>query len=238
MNIQKGAMNVLTMDKYNKLDKIILTEEQHSHIMAWGDKHHKEFDSIDFPFTECLIEIPVYVESFRGHTINRSFTSLYYVRVTDQSILFKQYDKADYQEVLSFKLDNAMNDIIDFIDLKTSVSGLDDKQLREQAIHTVLTCFSIFQYINHKPATIIAERASRTVKKRGKHKQGGKTKIIKVNTVKYTFDLTKEDKREYTRKTEAWPVRGHYRHYKNGKKVWIKPTVKGKGETSGNTYKL
>jgi hypothetical protein len=204
--------------------------------MAWDDKHHKEFDSIDFPFTECLIEIPIYVESFRGHTINRSFTSLYYVRVTEQSIFFKQYDKADYKEVLSFSINETFSG--DFTNLKTSVSGLNKEDLREQAVHTVLTCFAIFQYINHKPATIVAERSARTLKKRGKHKQGGKTKIIKVNTVKYTFDLSKEDKREYTRKTESWNVRGHYRHYKNGKKVWIKPTVKGTGETSGNTYKL
>lgn len=229
---------MLTMDKYNKLDKIILTEEQHSHIMAWDDKHHKDFDSIDFPFTECLIEIPIYVGSFRGQDINQSFTSIYYVRVTDQSIFFKQYDKMDHKEVLSFSIDESLSDDKQFSNLKTSVSGLNKEELRQQAVYTVLTCFAIFQYINHKPATIIAERAARTVKKRGKHKQGGKTKIIKVNTVKYTFDLTKEDKREYTRKTESWPVRGHYRHYKNGNKVWIKPTVKGKGETSGNTYKL
>jgi len=227
---------VLTNDKYNKLDKIILTEEQHSHLMAWDNEHHTEFDSIDFPFTECLIEIPVYVESFQGVDVNSVLTSIYYVRVTDESIFFKQYDKMDHKEVLSFSINETFSG--DFTNLKTTVSGLNKEELRKQAIYAVLTCFAIFQYINHKPATIITERASRAVKKRGKHKQGGKTKIIKVNTVKYTFDLTKEDKREYTRKTESWLVRGHYRHYKNGKKVWIKPTVKGKGETSGNTYKL
>ncbi len=37
---------------------------------------------------------------------------------------------------------------------------------------------------------------------------------------------------------EAWQVKGHFRTYKSGKKVWIKPFQKGKGKIKEKEYKL
>ena len=36
-----------------------------------------------------------------------------------------------------------------------------------------------------------------------------------------------DEQREYNRQIESWGVRGHWRTYKNGKRVWIKPQVRG-----------
>ena len=36
----------------------------------------------------------------------------------------------------------------------------------------------------------------------------------------------------------AFSVRGHYRHYKNGKTVWIRPYNKGAGSHKSKTYKI
>lgn len=44
--------------------------------------------------------------------------------------------------------------------------------------------------------------------------------------------------RKRQRLTEAWSVRGHYRHYKSGKTVYIKPYMKGNGKTIPKEYKL
>lgn len=40
------------------------------------------------------------------------------------------------------------------------------------------------------------------------------------------------------RLTEAWSVRGHYRHYKSGKTVYIDPYMKGSGKTIPKEYKM
>ena len=40
------------------------------------------------------------------------------------------------------------------------------------------------------------------------------------------------------RLTEAWCVRGHYRHYKFGKTVYVHPYMKGHGKTVPKEYKL
>ena len=44
--------------------------------------------------------------------------------------------------------------------------------------------------------------------------------------------------KKMVRHTEAWTVRGHVRHYKNGKTVFIKPYQKGKGKVTPKTYVL
>lgn len=37
---------------------------------------------------------------------------------------------------------------------------------------------------------------------------------------------------------EAWEVKGHFRHYKSGKVVYVKPFQKGKGKVKDKEYKL
>ncbi len=46
-----------------------------------------------------------------------------------------------------------------------------------------------------------------------------------------------DSKREFIRHCEAWMVRGHYRHYKSGKVVYINPYKKGHGEINDKIYK-
>ena len=49
-----------------------------------------------------------------------------------------------------------------------------------------------------------------------------------------------KEKRDYNRVAESWRVRGHWRQYKSGKKVWIEEHTKGKKEVEQDTqeYKI
>ena len=50
-----------------------------------------------------------------------------------------------------------------------------------------------------------------------------------------------EVKRGYVRRTESWKVKGFWRKYKSGKKVWIKPSVRGNKDVKNintNIYEL
>lgn len=60
----------------------------------------------------------------------------------------------------------------------------------------------------------------------------------KVYTVNHVPNDTEERKKR-ERLTEAWEVRGHPRHYKNGKVIWIKPFIKGdKSKVQPKEYKV
>jgi hypothetical protein len=53
-----------------------------------------------------------------------------------------------------------------------------------------------------------------------------------------TIDISDgaDSKREFIRHCEAWMVRGHYRHYKSGKVVYISPYKKGKEKLNDKIY--
>ena len=62
---------------------------------------------------------------------------------------------------------------------------------------------------------------------------------IKIGCIQYMY-LPVEDPekatRSYNRHAEAWNVRGHYRTYKSGKRVFIRPYTKGKGRITQVEY--
>ena len=44
--------------------------------------------------------------------------------------------------------------------------------------------------------------------------------------------------RQFTRRCEAWEVRGHYRHYKSGKVVFVRPHIRGAGAVKDKQYSV
>jgi hypothetical protein len=102
---------------------------------------------------------------------------------------------------------------------------------------------NIIDYITSPTVTVkakkIREEKKLSNKKKGKKKKGSqKTYIYK--TV-YSIDHISEDyhpKRVYTRQTGSWKVRGFWRHYKNGKKVWIKEHIRGQGKENSKVMKI
>jgi len=74
------------------------------------------------------------------------------------------------------------------------------------------------------------EKEVKKKKKKGKSKSQSKliqTQIIRLN--KFVSDVKtgkKQVKRHYNKCTYSFGVKGHYRTYKSGKRVWIKPFQK------------
>lgn len=62
--------------------------------------------------------------------------------------------------------------------------------------------------------------------KKYKYKKNNKVSYIKRIPTGID-ELLEGNLRKYERHTDKWGVLGHWRTYKNGKKVWIKPFEKG-----------
>lgn len=56
--------------------------------------------------------------------------------------------------------------------------------------------------------------------------------------LKIQFVNIYKDTRSYERHTKGWNVRGHYRHYKSGKTVYIKPFCKGECNIYDKKYSI
>lgn len=68
------------------------------------------------------------------------------------------------------------------------------------------------------------------------HKKRTNTKPIKIGD-QIILHYENDGQRKYERHCDGWNVRGHYRHYKSGKIVFIKPFKKGSG-TNESRYLL
>ena len=84
---------------------------------------------------------------------------------------------------------------------------------------------------NFEPELVeYVEKEVKKKKKKGKSKSQSKliqTQVIRLN--KFVSDVKtgkKQVKRHYNKCTYSFGVKGHYRTYKSGKKVWIKPFQK------------
>lgn len=124
---------------------------------------------------------------------------------------------------------------------------------RTSLMNTLLYLIIANEFVKNN-SEVITETSKRvelpTKKKSNKKKknQSKKTKVIryiKIDEVKVRRireDYERQQREQYERHTSEWTKRGHYRTYKNGNKVWIKPTTchaQGKiGERTQKIYKI
>lgn len=126
-----------------------------------------------------------------------------------------------------------------------------DKFTEELERKTIASMFiSILTTIDYlyrfKQEIIQADRPLKLSNKRKKsiewHNRKNPNNVIRLTKAIYTFPQEfkpKETNKPFTRLTECWGVRGHWRIYKkSGKQVWIKEHKKGTGEKSKKIYKI
>lgn len=93
---------------------------------------------------------------------------------------------------------------------------------------------------SEKHITKSEKKSTDIVRKKVKGKN--KLRTIKVTKTIYTINdsINNLKTREYNRHVESWTQRGHWREYKSGKRIWIKPQLKGvkNGTIATKKYKL
>ncbi len=74
--------------------------------------------------------------------------------------------------------------------------------------------------------TRVVERKNLGTKKRSSGKRSNR-RMLTVRKYTIGSEVLSELPRKYERHTDSWGVRGHYRTYKSGKTVWVRPYTKG-----------
>jgi hypothetical protein len=223
-----------------KLDHIVLTEDDATRIMNWDkDNHHKHSqDEFNFPLTEGVVEVESYFEP-----IKTTFTTLTYFKIEEDGILFRQFDKADMKEIVSFKVAGSDDEEFGegFSDVKSYVSRAQKVDVGNTIRMTTYLCFCVFKYMTIVEKHVVEEKERKTIIKKQKSKKSSKSnksKVVKISTSKYKFNFN-NNPRDYERQTFAWNVRGHWRYYKNGNKVWVSPYTKGdKKDVETKEYRI
>lgn len=222
----------------DKLDRIVLTRKDAEHIMDWDKDNHYNYnrEEFNFPLTEGIVELTEYVEM-----LGKELTTVTYFKITEEYLHFRQFDKSDNQEVMSFKIKSDESGGT-FSDMTTTIKRATKDDLHKSARMTTYLCFCVFQYMTLVESNVVQHTESRSIRKKQKGKKlskNNKNRIVKVTTTRYTFDHSKDSSRKYERHTLAWNVRGHWRQLKSGKRTWIPPYPKGNpDEVEPKEYKI
>lgn len=123
----------------------------------------------------------------------------------------------------------------------------------DEIILNFMTVFGAVNYLLQHPEEKDIKRRQKSSKSSKEFSPGVKTpaavsnsepKIVNLNGLSIRVSTNKVvnalRSKKIVRSADCWSVRGHYRHYKNGKTVFIKSYEKGKNRNSGahtrNTY--
>ena len=117
----------------------------------------------------------------------------------------------------------------------------DTTKLQKEDKQSIITVYASLMalIVYHEPEPTAAREPRQEREKNAK-----KTKQrAKKSGITYLFRASSSGPQVIQRGGHARPVgvftvRGHYRHYKDGRAVWIKPYKKGAGKQQHKTYKL
>ena len=200
------------------MDTIILHSQDVETLLTWRDHNADLVRRNPAPFKGIILEFP------------------------DTNIIIKAYNDAGkitfYLQVNGQKAGKITGRQLPggFLKVKKNTTKLTGDDI--QSIITVYaSLMALIVYHKPEPAAAAAEQRQERPKKANNGQERRK------NGVTYLLKHSSSGPRIHPRGHHSSPagvftVRGHYRHYKNGRSVWIKPYKKGTGGPQTTTYKL
>ena len=216
------------------MKKFYLSQNDVKYIDAWVDEH-KEYISAKkmyIPFSCCRIYIDD-ADFYCTVILNEDKQT---VKITcnkngvcDGYIIYKSLETGNYKLIKNT--------------LKRSQKGIKYDSIEQNLLHLVFSVFAILSYkdFSSTPEAIEPSLGEKeTISMLPKGNKGRKRKDDFV----YILKSDKSGNRHFVLKGKRngpnyeFGVRGHYRKYKNGKVIWVREYIKGKGKHKDTKYKL
>ncbi len=121
----------------------------------------------------------------------------------------------------------------------------DTTKLKKEDKQSIITVYASLMalIVYHEPEPAAAAAAAKETRQERPKKAKNGAQRRKKSGITYLFRSSSSGPQIVPRGGHARPagvftVRGHYRRYKDGREVWIKPYKKGAGKQKNKTYKL
>lgn len=247
-----------TLDK-NMLDKIYVERnEQMMEVIKWV---HDNIDRIErviednpdvpfpsYPMDSGLIWIEEEGVHFTFEVLEHDLVELVWYSNDYDIPIFKfktTLGEGQKEVVKELVFQNAPNNNKFKQDLLSFTVALDDTPLKTVRKFTALMLFMLFHEgeVIKVDASKSETRSKREVRKI-KSRTGKVVPLVKKTYIIGSFDPKKTKvagaPRNYTKPDHEVSVRGHYRHLKSGKVIWVKASTRygNKGKGKPKTYKL
>jgi len=202
------------------MDKIILTAADVETLLQWRDNNTDLVRRNAAPFKGIMLVFPETGINIKAY--NKAGNISFYIHINGSSA-----GKITGQQLPGglFK------------------AGKNTTKLKSDDIQSIITVYASLMalIVYHKPEPAAAPGDARPRQEKPKKAKTGAQRSKKGIT--YIFSSSGDGPRVLQRGQHRSPagifnVRGHYRHYKDGRAVWIKPYKKGTGKEKNRTYKL
>ena len=201
------------------MDKIILHSQDVETLLEWRDNNADLVRRNAAPFKGIILEFPDTNINIKAY--NDAGKIAFYLQVNGE-----RAGKITGQQLPGGLFKEKKN---------TTKLGKENTQ----SIITVYASLMAF-IVYHEPEPAAAAEHKARPGKQNKRKSGAQRS---KKSITYIFNHSSNGPRLQQRGKHASPagafsVRGHYRHYKNGKTVWIRPYNKGTGGKKDKTYRI
>lgn len=215
-------------EKYKKLDRIILNKQDLDFIN--NNIENDKVTEIQTPLPKGILIIEKLINGkeayfpFLVDELNQKIKMEIYTEELG-TIKVAEVESNNFGEVDIISQSSHWN----FSNEQRKIFTNEIKMLGKHGMHTLLKIFYLMNTyretkVIHTSKSLVEPKKNINNKK--KHK---KVRKIKRTIYQIATDQLKEiqdlEKRKYERHTNNWTRRGHWRLYKNGKRVWIKPTT-------------
>jgi len=223
---------------FSNIDSIKLSEDDYFHLFRWKDNNKDTVRNFNPVLNEGVIVVDenlkqyfkqdginIYFELYLGENY---FFDIIFQRLEDGRNLLKQ---EHFNPVVLKQLDYPKERAI------------------EDAITLHATLMAYMEYHMENKTYIKREEVKKgsgnsVTNKKKKRKDKRRVSVVKIKKKVYHVTVGKntqqvKEPRKIKRIAEKWTVQGHWRHFKNGTKTYIKSYEKGKGaKLTPKTYEL
>lgn len=200
------------------MDKIILTSADVETLLIWRDNNINLVRQSPAPFKAIILEFPETKITVKA--INDAGRITFYISING----------VRFGKITGLQLPGA------YFQIHKDTTGLHPNDVQSViTVYASLMALIVFNDPTPAPgAKGEIKQANKTVKGKQRPQNKGITYILKRRGTDpiVTVPGTR------AKPAGAFGVRGHYRHYKNGRIVWVKPYKKGSGKETNKTYKL
>ena len=200
------------------MDRIILSSKDIETLLSWRDQNKDLIRRNPAPFKGILLEFPETKIEIKAY--NDAGKIAFYIRINGSSA----------GKITGRQLPGGL------LQVKKNTT-----KLKSDDIQSIITVYASLMalIVYHKPAAAAAAKELR--QERPKKAKNGVQR--RKNGITYLLKSSASGPRiqqrgQHSSPAGAFTVRGHYRHYKNGKTVWIRPYHKGTGGHKDKVYKL
>lgn len=204
--------------------KIPLSVEQINALLKWRDEHKELVRACVVPFPECEI-------------------------ISENEMKIRARRVEEHPNVYSFMMsDTIQHEIVGRFEYMTMTGAVHHgaPRLHENDVQSAITVWAtVMAYIvNFEPHFVEKPKANAEAKgteprSTSPHKQKrAENSVLYLNPIKFIGESKNAPQRKYKPPSCAFSVRGHYRHLKSGKVVYVHPYEKNTGKEKDKRNKV